>query len=184
MGHLNFGALKIMSDKNLVEGIPKIDIPSQRCEGCLVGKQSRSPYPAHTNYRANRRLDLIHGDLCGPVSPPTPAGNRYFMPLVDDYSRVMWVYLLKTKDEAFQVFKNFRAAVEIESGERMKVFRTYRGSEFLSTHFTIYCKETGLERHYTAPYSPQQNDVVERRNQTVIEMVRSSLKGMKVPYVL
>ncbi|KAI3523596.1 hypothetical protein L1887_01838 [Cichorium endivia] len=184
MGHINFNSIKYMSEKKLVEGMPKINIPPQPCEGCLVGKQTRSSFPTHTNYRAKKRLELIHGDLCGPVSPPTPSGNRYFMLLVDDYSRVMWVYLLKTKDEAFQVFKNFRNLVENETGEKLKVFRTDRGGEFLSNQFTTYCKETGLERHYTSPYSPQQNGVVERRNRTVLEMVRCNLKTMEMPDVL
>ncbi|GJU50602.1 zinc finger, CCHC-type containing protein [Tanacetum coccineum] len=184
LGHLNFGALKTMSDKNMVEGMPKLYVPTQPCEGCLVGKQMRHSFPAHTNYRATKRLELIHGDLCGPISPPTPSGNRYFMLLVDDYSRVMWVYLLKSKDEAFQVFKNFRGLVEVETGEKMKLFRTDRGGEFLSNQFTSYCNETGLERHYTSPYSPQQNGVVERRNRTVVEMVRSNLKTMCMPDVL
>lgn len=184
MGHVNFDTLKSMSDKKLVGGMPKISKPTQVCEGCLVGKQTRRPYPLQSNYRAKMRLEIVHGDLCGPITPPTPSGNQYFMLLVDDYTRAMWVYLMKTKDEAFQVFKNFRAAVENETGERIKVFRTDRGGEFLSNQFTKYCKETGLERHYTAPYSPQQNGVVERRNRTVVEMARSNLKGMKMPNVL
>lgn len=93
LGHVNFTALKSMVDKGIIEGVPKMVMPSEPCEGCLVGKQSRKPYPSSTNFRAQKRLELIHGDLCGPVTPPTPAGNRYFMLLVDDYSRVMWVYL-------------------------------------------------------------------------------------------
>ncbi|GJT98735.1 putative RNA-directed DNA polymerase [Tanacetum coccineum] len=184
MGHINFNSMKFMAEKKLIEGMPKLNIPPQPCEGCLVGKQTRNPFPTHTSYRAKKRLELIHGDLCGPVSPPTPSGNRYFMLLVDDYSRVMWVYLLKTKDEALQVFKNFRGKVEVETGEKMKVFRTDRGGEFLSNQFTTYCNETGLERHYTSPYSPQQNGVVERRNRTVLEMVRCNLKTMSMPDVL
>ncbi|GJS30316.1 zinc finger, CCHC-type containing protein [Tanacetum coccineum] len=184
LGHLNFGALKTMSDKKIVEGMPKMFIPLQLCEGCLVGKQTRNSYPTQTTYRASKRLELVHGDLCGPITPPTPTGNRYFMLLVDDYSRVMWVYLLKTKDEALEVFKNFRKKVETETGEKVKVLRTDRGGEFLSNQFTTYCNETGLERHYTSPYSPQQNGVVERRNRTVVEMVRSNLKTMCMPDVL
>lgn len=118
MDHVNYFSLKMMSGRELVEGMPKIAIRTQPCEGCLMGKQTRSPYTSCTSYRANKRLELIHGDLCGPISPPAPTGNRYFMLLVDDYSRVTWVFLMKTKYEAFQVFKNFRARVEIEIGRR------------------------------------------------------------------
>lgn len=173
-----------MTERNFVEGMLKIGIPSQWCEGCLVGKQTRSPYPSHTIYRAKKRLELIHGDLCGPVSPRTPIGNRYFMLLVYNFSRVTWVYLLKTKDKAFQTFKNFRMKVAVETSEMIKVFRTGRGGEFHSKNFTMYCNETSLERHYTLSYSPLQNGIVERRNRTVLEMVRSNLKAMSIPAVL
>ncbi|KAI3516559.1 hypothetical protein L1887_15478 [Cichorium endivia] len=146
LGHINFAALKLMSDKKIVEG------------------NRPNPYPSQTSYRAKRRLELVHGDLCGPITPPTPSGNKYFMLLVDDYSRVHWVYLMKTKDEAFQTFKNFKAKVVNETGEKIKTLRTDRGGEFLSNEFTKFCNEVGLDRHYTSPYSPQQNGVVERRN--------------------
>ena len=82
------------------------------------------------------------------------------------------------------MFKNFRSLVETETGEKVKVFRTDRGGEFLSNKFKKYCEETGLQRQYTSPYSPQQNGVVERRNRTVLEMVRLNLKTMSMPDVL
>lgn len=173
-----------MSEKGIIDGIPKIVIPSEPCEGCLKGKQSRNLFPASTSFRARKKLVPVHGDLYGPVSPSTPAGNRYFMLLVDDYNRVMCVFLIKTKDEAFCTFKNFRSKVEIEICEKIKVLRTDRGGEFLSKQFDEYCSETRLEHHYTAPYSPQQNGVVERRNWTVLEMAWSCLKSMVVPDVL
>lgn len=70
---------------------------------------------------------------------------------------------------------------ENESGKRIKVFRTDRGGEFISKDFVEYCENAGIKRHLTAPYSPQQNGVVERRNRTVVAMARSILKAMKVP---
>nr|GEX40518.1 hypothetical protein [Tanacetum cinerariifolium] len=167
-----------------VSGLPSIEIPKQICEACMKGKQARAPFPNHASFRAKKRLELVHGDLCGPITPPTPAGNRYFMLLVDDFSRVMWVYLLKTKDEALRTFETYRNLIESETGEKIKMLRTDRGGEFMSKNFTEYCNRTGLKRHYTAPYSPQQNGVVERRNRTVMEMVRSSMKYMCVPDVL
>nr|KAJ0217724.1 hypothetical protein LSAT_V11C300103190 [Lactuca sativa] len=184
MGHVNFNSMKLMIDKKMIEGVPQIKIPSQLCEGCLVGKQARDPFPAQTKFRANKKLELIYGDLCGPVTPPTPFSNRYFMLRVDDFSRVMWVYLLKSKDEALQVFKNFRSKVETEAGEKVKVFRTDRGGEFLSKEFTKYCEETGLERQYTSPTLHSKMEFVERRNRTILEMVRCNLQTMSVPNAL
>ena len=90
------------------------------------------------------------------------------------------MYMLKSKDEAFGVFKRFRAQVE-DDKKKIRVFRTDRGGEFTSTEFKIFFEEAGIERHYTAPYTPQQNGVVERRNRTVVEMARSYLKQMRLP---
>lgn len=165
----------------MVHGLPKIDHPKKLCEGCLVMKQTRNSYPTQTNYKAGKRLERVYGDLCGPISPPMPSGNLYFLLLVDDHSRIMWVFMIKTKDEAFSAFKNFRILVENEACEKIKVFRTDRGGEFLSNQFTTYYDETGLNCHFTSPYSPQQNGVVEKRNRTVIEMAISILKSMHVP---
>nr|GEU99437.1 hypothetical protein [Tanacetum cinerariifolium] len=171
-------------NKEMVQGLPKITNQNGLCEGCLEGKQARKSFPTHSNFMSTRRIELVHGDLCGPISPPTPARNRYFLLLVDDYTRVMWVYFLKTKDQALSMFKKFRVEVEAETGDRVTLFRTDRGEEFLSKEFSSYCEETRLKRHYTAPYPHQQNGVVERRNRTVIEMARSTMKGIKVPACL
>lgn len=130
--------MKKMKFKKLIEGMPQIQIPSQPCEGCLVGKQTRNSFLSQTNFRAKKKLELIHGDLCGQVTPPTSSGNRYFMMIVNDFTRVMWVYLMKTKDEALQVCKIFRSKVEIDAREKVKVFRTDRGGEFLSNEFKKY----------------------------------------------
>lgn len=184
LGHVNLPTLKSMSDKKVVIGLPKIEQSTQLCKGCLEGKQTRNPFPLQSTFKAKARLELVHGDLCGPITPPTSSGNRYFFLLVDDFSRVMWVFLLKTKDETLGVFRKFRMAVENETGERMKIFCSDRGGEYNSRQFEDYCDETGLQHHFTAPFSPQQNGVVERRNRTVIEMIRSMLISMEMPKTL
>ena len=74
-----------------------------------------------------------------------------------------------------------QAGVEGETGRKLRLLRTDRGGEFTSATFTTFCAEEGMGRQLTAPYSPQQNGVVERRNQTVVEMVRCLLKSMGVP---
>lgn len=72
-------------------------------------------------------LELIHGDLCGPITLPTSAENRYFLLLVDDYNHVMWVYMLKIKYEALNTFKKFRVLVENGSKRRIQVLRINKG---------------------------------------------------------
>lgn len=92
--------LKLMSEHNMAYGLPQIIKPKEVCTGCLLAKQTRKAFPCQVGYRAKHVLELVYGDLCGPLSPATPGGNRYFLLLVDDYSRFMWIYMLNRKDEA------------------------------------------------------------------------------------
>ncbi|KAD4585292.1 hypothetical protein E3N88_22893 [Mikania micrantha] len=181
LGHANFRVLEEMNKKDLVRGLPCITHPKQVCEGCLVAKQTRKSFPKEAQWRATEPLELIHADLCGPITPQTKGGNKYFLLLVDDYSRYMWIYLLKSKDEAFIKFTQFKARVEKESSRVIKTLRTNRGGEFNSEQFNGYCMKEGIKRNLTAPHTPQQNGVVERRNRTILDMTRSLLKTMKVP---
>ncbi|KAD4586312.1 hypothetical protein E3N88_23913 [Mikania micrantha] len=119
--------------------------------------------------------------LCGPITPSTPPGNKYFLLLVDDFSKFMWVRILKTKDEAYGAFKVFKEAVEKEIGYKVKALRTDRGGEFTSTKFEQLCSEHGIKRILAAPYTQRQNGAVERRNQIVLGTTRSLLKTMKMP---
>lgn len=72
------------------------------------------------------------------------------------------MYMLKGKDETFDAFKRFRAQVKKRPGKKIQTFRTDNGVEFCSNAFTTYYEEAGILRHYTAPYTPLQNGVVER----------------------
>nr|GEX64452.1 zinc finger, CCHC-type [Tanacetum cinerariifolium] len=120
LGHLNFESLKSMAQKDLVHGIPAIKHTAQICDVCLIGKHSRAPFPEKAKARSTSPLDLVYGDLCGPITPPSPSGKRYIF--------------LTT----------------------LKMLRTDRGGEFTSNEFTQYCKENGIARQLTTPYSPQQ----------------------------
>ncbi|XP_073363669.1 uncharacterized protein [Aegilops tauschii subsp. strangulata] len=135
LGHLHFDGLEKMAKKELVRGLPHIAHAEELCGACLTGKQRRIPFPQKAKYRATTPLELVHGDLCGPVSPPTPGGRRYVLVLIDDRSRFMWVELLKTKDEAARAIVKFQAVAELECGHKLRVLRTDRGGEFTSATF-------------------------------------------------
>jgi transposase InsO family protein len=152
----------------------------QICEACLAGKHKRVPFPQAASQRATRSLELMHEDLCGPISPATPSGNKFFLLLVDDFSRYMWVSLLGSKDSAATAIKHFQAA-ERKNGNLLGALRTDRGGEFIATQFKEYCAELGVAREMTSPYTPQQNRVVERRNQTVMATTRCMMKAKKLP---
>jgi transposase InsO family protein len=98
------------------------------------------------------------------VTPATPRGRRYFLLLVDDLSRYMWVVVFGSKGEAADAIRRAQAAAEAECGRKLRVLRTDNGGEFTAAEFASYCTDEGVQHHYSAPYSPQQNDVVERHN--------------------
>lgn len=90
------------------------------------------------------------------------------------------MYFLKHKDEAFECFKNFKVSVENQSGHTIKCLRTDHGGEFCSNYFLKFCKYSEIKRQLTSPYTPQQNGVAERKNQTLVEMARCMMhtKGL------
>jgi transposase InsO family protein len=125
----------------------------------------------------------VHGDLCGPVTPATPGGRRYFLLLIDDLSRYMWVMILGSKGEAVNAIRRVQVAAEAECDRKLRVLRTDNDGEFTAAEFASYCADEGVQRHYSVPYSPQQNGVVERRNQTVVGMARALLKQSGIPAI-
>jgi transposase InsO family protein len=111
----------------------------------------------------------------------TPSGNSYFLLLVDDHSRYMWISTLVSKNQAVAAIMEFQARAEGELGHKLLMLRTDRGGEFTSKQFAEYCVQEGVQRQLTAPYSPQQNGIVERRNAMVVGAARSMLKEKGLP---
>jgi hypothetical protein len=93
-GHLSQKGLKILVQKNMVRGLPKLEESSKVCSDCMAGKQYREPFPKVSSWRATQRLQLIHADVCGPIKPESNSNKRYFLTFIDDYSRKTWVYFL------------------------------------------------------------------------------------------
>jgi transposase InsO family protein len=180
LGHVSFQALKKLVDKEMVGGVPLIQHPDQVCQACMAAKQTRMPFPHSAMWRAEEPLQLVHVDLCGPITPVTAGGNKYFMLLVDDCTRWCRVYMLKTKNQATEAFVKYKAEVENSTGQHIKLLRSDRG-EFLAHAFQRVCEQAGIKHQFTAPYTPQQNGVVERKNRTVMEMARALLKSMEIP---
>jgi transposase InsO family protein len=94
--------------------------------------------------------------------------------LVDDLSRYMWVMVLSSKGEAANTIRRVQVAAETECGRKLRVLRIDNDGEFTAIEFGSYYANEGVQRHYSAPYSPQQNGIIERRNQTVVGMARLS----------
>ncbi|KAI5314112.1 hypothetical protein L3X38_043288 [Prunus dulcis] len=146
LGHLHFRGQKQMRDKDMVHGLPQLEEQSGVCEGCQFGKQHRLSFPKGQALRASVPLELIHVDLCGPMRNECIAGNKYFMLLIDDSTRMIWVYFLRNKSEAFNCFKKFKSMTELQSRHKVKCLRSDRGGEFLSFEFIKFCEDHGIQR--------------------------------------
>ncbi|KAL4312227.1 hypothetical protein GQ457_01G011000 [Hibiscus cannabinus] len=149
-GHLNFKSLSLLSNQNLVDGLPMIRRIDAVCESCVVGKQHSDPFSKSSNMIASKPAELIHADVCGPMQTLSLNNSRYFVVFVDDFSRMTWVYFVKGKLEVFLVFKKFKSSIEKQSGNAVKVLRTDRGGEFVSTEFDNFCEEMGIQHQLTA----------------------------------
>ncbi|KAJ0880933.1 putative RNA-directed DNA polymerase [Helianthus annuus] len=125
--HVNHKALRTMQFKGMVTGIPKTAEKTQVCEVCALGKQNRVEIPKKTRWHATERLQLVHTDICGHITPMSQSNKRYVLVFIDDYSRKTWVYMLSTKGEAFKCFQRFKALVENETGNKIKTLRSDRG---------------------------------------------------------
>ena len=110
---------------------------------------------------------MIHSNICGPMSTKALSGVEYFVTFIDEHSRKTWIYFLKTNDEVFGRFKEFKALVENLTGKKIKILRSDNGGEYIDKDFTDFCAREGIRREWIAPYNPEQNGVAERTNRTV-----------------
>nr|GEZ93126.1 retrotransposon protein, putative, Ty1-copia subclass [Tanacetum cinerariifolium] len=148
--------------------------------GALSLKMARKPY-SHQVERAKDLLRLIHTDVCGPFKIMSRQGANYFVTFTDNFSHYGYVYLLKHKHEVFKTFKLFQKEVENQLGKTIKSLRSDRRDEYMSQELLDHLKEHGIITHRIPPYTPQYNGVSERRNQTLLDMVRSMMSQTTLP---
>lgn len=180
-GHINNSDLKKMKN-GIVSGVTWKDqaySETQSCVVCCEGKQTRAPFK-NKGSRAKGLLDVIHMDVCGPMENKSIGGARYFLLFVDDYSRMVFIYFLKTKDQVIDCFKEFKAMVENQLVKKIKVIRSDNGLEFCNANFNNFLKQNGIIHQLTNPYTPEQNGMVERMNRTVVEKARCMIFDAKL----
>ncbi|KAJ9535420.1 hypothetical protein OSB04_un001466 [Centaurea solstitialis] len=154
--------------------------PFDNCESCLSGKMTKQPFNSE-NERATDLLEIIHTDVCGPFSHVARGGYRYFITFTDDFSRYGYVYLMRHKSETFEKFKEYQNEVQNLLDKRIKFLRSDRGGEYLSDEFDNHLMECGIVPQLTPPYTPQMNGVSERRNRTLLDMVRTMMCHSSLP---
>ncbi|GJT83981.1 putative RNA-directed DNA polymerase [Tanacetum coccineum] len=178
LAHINKKRIEKLQHDGLLK--PTDNEPFDQCVSCISGKMTRKPF-SHKTEKVKDVLGLIHTDVCGPLRHVSKKGASYFITFTDDYSRYGYVYLLKHKHEVFETFKVFKNEVENQLGKTIKAIRSDRGGEYISQEFKDYLKAYGIVQQLTPPYTPQHNGVSERRNRTLLNMVRSMMSLTTLP---
>ena len=180
MGHLNYNSLKALSN-GLATGIGFKNSHHGDCRVCPMGKQSRLPFPKEGS-RATEVLELIHSDLGGP-KVPSLAGSKWYVTFIDDKTRRIWIYFLKSKSEecVTRAFKDFKAFVENQSGKRIKTLRTDNGKEYINLGFDKLLRNLGIRHQTSNVHTPQQNGLAERVNRSIQERSTCMLAETGLP---
>lgn len=175
LGHPGQHALKEMQRLNLAIGFQFKMVPIELCEGCIYGKAHHPRFP-RSSTTTSQPLQLIHSDLCGPMSTLSITHNKYYITFIDDFSRYAMVSFMHYKSSTLDHFKVYKQRVENQHNMKIKTLRTDNGGEYVSNEFIKYCQKEGIIHQYTVPHTPQQNGVAERKNRSLMETARSMLQ--------
>jgi transposase InsO family protein len=126
-----------------------------------------------------RPLEILHMDLFGPIAYISIDGNKYGLIIIDDYSRFTWVFFLWDKGETQEVLKKFLRRAQNKFDAKFKKIRSDNDTEFKNTQVEGYLNKEGIKHEFSAPHTPQQNGVAERKNMTLIEMTRTMVYEYK-----
>ena len=178
LGHISLDRINRLTKDGPLRELSVGTLPV--CESCLEGKMTKRSFSGKRK-RAEEPLELVHSDVCGPLNVQARGGYEYFISFIDDFSRYGYIYLMQRKSEAYEKFKEFRAEAEKQLGKTLKTFRSDRGGEYLDTEFTDHLIENGIVSELSTPGDPQLNGVAERRNRTLLDMVRSMISYSSLP---
>ncbi|KAK1424228.1 hypothetical protein QVD17_19549 [Tagetes erecta] len=182
LGHSNFRNMNRLVTGNHAVGIPsKKFSTTDLCPACLKGKQHRMSFKSKLENSISKPLQMLHMDLFGPTNVQSIGKKSYCFVIIDDFTRFSWVYFLHVKSETAELLKEFIIKVENQLDCKVKILRSDNGTEFKNANVDLFCAEKGIARQFSAPRTPQQNGVAERKNQTLIEAARSMLADAKIP---
>ena len=182
--HRNLPDLLHMAQHKLVAGMPPLPKADKApvtspCEPCLQGKMHRLPFPKQSSKdsHTHRPLELVHLDLVGPIQQVTKGQCKYFLTIVDDFTRRAGIQLLpdKSSETVYQAFMTWLTRMENETGRILGGIRTDRGKEFFNKTFKAMLQSKGARHEAGPPHTPQQNGVAERMNRTLLNMTRCML---------
>ena len=148
LGHMSKKGMETLSRSGYLPSLCFNEFPF--CEHCMYGKQTRSSRVV--SFEKDRRpLELVHSDVCGPMPTRSLGGASYFVTFIDDATRKVWVFAMKSKDETFSCFQKFLSSVETRSGKKLKALRSDDGGEYISREFTDFCAKRRIKQEFIAP---------------------------------
>lgn len=181
LGHISL--IKLKELRNISDGI-KITLSELKelekvCDICQKAKQTRLKFE-NSRSTTTKPLQLIHTDVCGPISPATWDKRNYFVTFIDDFTHHVETYPIKTKDEVTKILMEYVRKVQAKWNMKVVSIRCDNGREFVNTKITEFCKANGTNLNCTTPYTPQLNGKAERLNRTLLDKIRALLFDSKL----
>nr|GEW97824.1 hypothetical protein [Tanacetum cinerariifolium] len=169
----------------LIRGLPKLKFEKDHLySACAMGKSKKKSHKPKSKDTNQEKLYLLHMDLCGPIRVESVNGKKYVLVIVDDYSRFTWVKCLRSKDEAPDFIIKFLKIIQVRLKVSVRRIRTDNETGFVNQTLREYYEEVGISHETSVACSPQQNDVIERRNRTLIKAARTMLIYAQAPLFL
>jgi transposase InsO family protein len=150
------------------------------CETCIKAKIHRSTY-LPSNKKKIAPFDLVHTNVWGPSPITSESGYRWYIIFVDDFSRMTWLYLLKSKEEVKEIFRIFITMIKTQFEKNIKVVRSDNGTEYINHEVQTIFQNGGIVHETSCVGTPQQNGVAERKNRHILEITRALLIENGVP---
>ncbi|CAI7748832.1 unnamed protein product [Closterium sp. NIES-53] len=194
LGHPSLPRLRGMASRSLVLGLPRSlpplpPGPAPTCVPCVERRQRAAPHSS-TLPLAEAPLQTLHVDVWGPACVRGQGHERYFLRVIDDYSRYTTVFTLRSKGEVPEVLIDWIRGALHQLSERfssdLPVFRLHsdRGGAYSSDLLTAFCRVEGIHQTFTLPASPQQNGIAERRIGMVMDIAHTSMIHAAAPHFL